>query len=146
MKKAAKRKTKNHGMKAEIIAMQQKIAELRKDMATKATKSDVADVEAKMASGFQEVKSDIAETKTGLRQEVSGLRQEFQAKIDSIHKRYDKGLGKMGNICQRVLNHLLEHSSAEDLREDSELIEYLIDSLEFATYMDEVSFICVVLR
>lgn len=141
--KASKRKTKNHTLKAKLFAMEQRMAQLEvklADTATKsdvekkfadvATKSDVAKVKSEMVSDLEDVKSEFAHAN-------AKVREEFQAKIDAINKRYDERLCKMGVICQRILTRLLQQCSAEELN-DRELIQFLIDSLELISFMDEV--------
>ncbi len=105
-------------------------SDVEKKFADVATKSDVAKVKSEMVSDLEDVKSEFAHAN-------AKVREEFQAKIDAINKRYDERLCKMGVICQRILTRLLQQCSAEELN-DRELIQFLIDSLELISFMDEV--------
>ncbi len=149
-KKAAKRKTKNRSLKAEILAMRQKMVEL--EMNILATKSDVANVKSKMDSGFEEVDAKMnsgfenvdAKMNSGFEKVRTNVKEEIKAKMDTINERYDERLGTMGSICHRVLNHVIERSSTEDLQNDSDLIQCLIDSMALGSYVDEVSLLRIV--
>ncbi len=124
-KKAAKRKAKNRSLKAEVIALRQRMA----------------DLETKMDSGFEKVEAKFEKVDVKFEKVESNIKEKIQAKINSVNERYDERLGTMGAVCHRVLNHVIERSSTEDLQNDDDLIQCLIDSMALGSYVDEVSLI-----
>ncbi len=89
-----------------------------------------------MDSGFEKVKAKFEKVE-------SNMKEKIEAKINLVNKRYNERLGMMGAVRHRVLNHVIERSSTEDLQNDDDLIQCLINNMALESYVDEVNLICI---
>lgn len=113
-------------------------ANVTTELASKASKTDVAGVNAKLTAGFLDVTSKLTDLSAEVTDTKASLRQEYQEKLDAVVQRYEPRIGALGDIVGQLLNTFIQNSTGNDLEQKQELLQYLIDSMESTAYVDEV--------